>query len=195
MKKTKTPESLIKLRVRINDQKEVEGVYDTGANASYINQKIIDQIKADIIKDKSIFKTVSGKDFTSSRAKHRMKINKIEKEIDVYIIRNDNFTYDLILGLDAIRKFKLRQDENLRVSQKVGDKEEIIFNKKEFNNVTEYMETDKPMDNLGHLNNLQEKEVCQLIEKYKNIFAKHKFDVGTRKSQEASIKLTKNKYC
>jgi hypothetical protein len=115
-------------------------------------------MKADITKDKSIFKTVSDKNITSSRAKLRMKINKIEKEIDVYIIRNDNFTYDLILGLDAIRKFKLRQDENLRVGQKVGDKEEIIFNKKEEKrndqrrkiNVTEYRETDKPMDKLRH---------------------------------------------
>lgn len=89
----------------------------------------------------------------------------MKKEKGVYIVRNDNFTYDLIHGLDAIRKFKLKQDENLRV-QKVGDKEEIIFNRKEERrnnqrrkiNVTEYMETDKPMDNLGHLNSLQKKK-------------------------------------
>ena len=145
-----------------------------------------------------MFKTISGKDVTNSRAKLRMKINKIEKEINVYIVCNDNFTYDLILGLDAIREFKFKQDENLRVSQKVDDKEEIIFNRKEERrnnqrrkiNVTEY----KKMDNLGHLNNLQKKEVSQLIEKYKDIFAKHKFYVGTRKSQKASIKLTENKY-
>ena len=78
-----------------------------------------------------MFKTISGKDVTNSRAKLRMKINKIEKEINVYIVCNDNFTYDLILGLDTIREFKLKQDENLRVSQKVDDKEEIIFNRKE----------------------------------------------------------------
>lgn len=160
------------LRVKINDQKEVEGVYDSGANASFIHQKIIDQIK----QDKSMFKSISGKDFTSSRTKLRMKINKIDKEIDVYIVLNDNVTYDLILGLNVIRKFKLKQDENLRVGQKVGDKEEIIFNRKEERrnnqrkkiNVTEYMET----GNLGHLNNLQKKEVCQLLEKYKDVFAK-----------------------
>ena len=58
----------------------------------------------------------------NSRAKLRMKVNKIEKEINVYIVCNDNFTYDLILGLDAIREFKLKQDENLRVSQRVDDK-------------------------------------------------------------------------
>ena len=53
----------------------------------------------------------------------------------------------------------------MRVSQKIDDKEEIIFNRKEERrnnqkrkiNVTEYKETGKPMDNLGHLNNLQKK--------------------------------------
>jgi 3-hydroxy-3-methylglutaryl CoA synthase len=55
----------------------------------------------------------------------------------------------------------------LRVGQKVGDKEEIIFNKKEEKrndqrrkiNVTEYRETDKPMDKLGHLNNLKKRGI------------------------------------
>ena len=69
-----------------------------------------------------MFKTISGKDFMNSWAELRMKIKKIEKEINVYIVCNDNFTYDLILGLDAIREFKLKQDENLRVSQRVDDK-------------------------------------------------------------------------
>ena len=78
-----------------------------------------------------MFNTISGKDFMNSWAELRMKIKKIEKEINVYIVCNDNFTYDLILGLDTIREFKLKQDENLRVSQKVDDKEEIIFNRKE----------------------------------------------------------------
>lgn len=59
--KTKNPgevyKPLIKHRVRINDQKDVKGVYDTGANASSINQKIVDQIKADLTEHKSIFKT------------------------------------------------------------------------------------------------------------------------------------------
>ena len=53
----------------------------------------------------------------------------------------------------------------MRVSQKIDDKEEIIFNRKEERrnnqkrkiNVTEYKETGKPMDNLGHLNNPQKK--------------------------------------
>lgn len=151
-----------------------------------------------------MFKTISGKDLTNSRTRLKMRINKIEIEIDIYIVRNNNFTYDLILGLDVIRKLKLKQDENLRGTQKVSDKEEeIISNKKEERknnekrreiNITEDMKADKFIDNLGHLDNSQKKEVFQLIEKDKEVFAKHKFDVGTRKLQEASIKLTENRY-
>ena len=96
---------MIKLRVKVNDQREIKGIYDTGANASFINQKIIDQIKANIKEDKSMFKTINGEDFTSSRARLKMRINKIEKEIDVYIVRNNNFTYDLILDLITRREF------------------------------------------------------------------------------------------
>ncbi|XP_033317159.1 uncharacterized protein LOC117214896 [Bombus bifarius] len=87
-----------------------------------------------------------------------MKINKIEEEINVFVVRNDNFTYDLTLGFDAIKKFKLRQDENLRTTQEVNHKEgEIIFKKKEERkndwkrkkiNNTEYMWTDKFVDNV-----------------------------------------------
>ena len=65
----------------------------------------------------------------------------------------------------------------MRVSRNVDDKEEIIFNRTEERknnqrrkvNVTEYKETGKPMDNLGHLNNLRNKEVSQLIKKYRRI--------------------------
>ena len=56
-----------------------------------------------------------------SRAKLHMKINKLEREIEVHVIRNDNFSHDLLLGIDAIKKFKLIQDENLEIPQKVED--------------------------------------------------------------------------
>ena len=113
--KTRSPgkvyELLIKHRVRINDQKDVKGVYDTGANARSINQKIIDQIKADLTEHKSVFKIISSNDFTSGRAKLRMKINKIEEIMDVFMVRNDKFTYHLVLWLDAIKSsnyYKIR---------------------------------------------------------------------------------------
>lgn len=98
-KKLKCPEkyeSLIKFRVGINNQKGVEGVYDTGTNSSFISQKIIDQMKADLTEHKSICKTISGNDFTSSPAKLKMKINKIEEEIDVFVVRNCNSSHTIL---------------------------------------------------------------------------------------------------
>ena len=54
-----------------------------------------------------------------------MKINKIEEIMDVFVVRKDKFTYDLMLGLDAIKRFKLIKNENLRISQKVKKKKKF----------------------------------------------------------------------
>lgn len=71
----------------------------------------------------SFFKTISGVNFTNSRAQLHLKINKIEKVIDVFVIKNNNFSYDLLLDLDAIKLFKLLQDENLNIFQKINENE------------------------------------------------------------------------
>lgn len=60
-------------------------------------------------------------------------------------------------------------------------------------NVTKYMENDQFLGNLEHLNNPEKNKVLHLIDKYREVFVKHKFDVGTVKFQETSIKLIENK--
>lgn len=77
----------------------VDGVYDTGSNATLVNYDLIRQFKQKLVKHKSLFKTLGGINFSESRAKLRMKINKIEKVMDVFVIRNSNFSYDILLGL------------------------------------------------------------------------------------------------
>lgn len=52
------------------------------------------------------------------------------------------------------------------------------------------MENDQFLDNLEHLNSPEKKEVIRLIEKYREVFVKHKFDVGTVKLQEFLFSLT-----
>ena len=47
-----------------------------------------------------------------------VKIFNIEKEINVFVIDEENFDYDFLVGLDCIKKFQLIQDENLNISQK-----------------------------------------------------------------------------
>ena len=36
-----------------------------------------------------------------------MKINDIEECVDAFVVRNEQFKYDLLIGLDTIKKFKL----------------------------------------------------------------------------------------
>ena len=58
-------------------------------------------------KNKNLLKTISGESFSSERAFIKFKINNIEKRIRFYVIKNDNFKFQLLLGLDAIREFHL----------------------------------------------------------------------------------------
>ena len=108
----------MKLNVEI-DRKKIRAVYDSGSNTTLINHNVIKTIKSKISEHKCLFKTLGGINFTESRAKLQMKINNIEKEFDVYVVRNSNFSYDLLLGLDAIKKFGLIQDENLEIYQRL----------------------------------------------------------------------------
>ena len=47
----------------------------------------------------------------------KIKIFNIEKEMDVYIVEEENFQ-DFIIGLDMIKTFTLMQNEKLQISQK-----------------------------------------------------------------------------
>lgn len=152
------------------------------------------------MEDHSFFKTISGVNFINSWAQSHLKINKIEKVIDVFVIKNNNFSYDLILGLDAIKKFKLSQDENLNILQKINEKDIklIRYQEKEEKvlqiNINEYNEASDFKPDLQHLNENNKKIIIELIEKYKTIFAKNKYDVERVKQEEAQIKLTVDKY-
>lgn len=43
------------------------------------------------------------------------KILNIEKEINAFICNDKNFTHDLLLGLDTIKRFGLTHDGNLNI--------------------------------------------------------------------------------
>ena len=86
---------------------------------SLVNHKLIDELEHELIIRGGMLRTLSGISFTRNRAKLSLKIHKIEETIDMYAVRNNHFSYDLLLGLDAIKKFKLIQDENLNVLQRV----------------------------------------------------------------------------
>lgn len=193
---------LIKLKVKINGEKYVEGIYDSGSNVTLVNAKVLDTIKTQLFKHKSLLRTISGVDFTQSRAKLHLTINKMQEEMNVVVIKKDNFSYDLILGLDAIEKFKLIQDEELKIYQRVSDDsiEQISYPKRSLNvserktNFGEHIDAKKIIEDLEGLKEFEIKMFHTLFKKYEDVFAKDKYDVGTVKNFTAQIKMTEDRY-
>lgn len=165
--------------------------------------------------------TINGVKKTNGLTTLKIKIFEIEKSVNVYVIEDKNFQYEFLIGLDMIKTFKLIQDENLKISQKdisyshdsheeneIGElSDEYENNEKEeekeetsnktkieinFNEHTEEENFDIKIDHVDHNKKL---EINKLIEKYKSIFAKDKYDIGTVKEYEARIDLIMDKYC
>jgi len=49
----------------------------------------------------------------------KVKIFKIEKHVNIFVVDKENFNYDFLIGLDCIREFKLQQNENLQITQTI----------------------------------------------------------------------------
>jgi len=67
--------------------------------------------KADLV-------TINGVKKTSRLTTLKIKIFALEDSADVYIIDKEHFKYDFLIGLDLIKKFKLIQNEELKITQK-----------------------------------------------------------------------------
>lgn len=104
----------------MDDKIDIYGVYDSGANVSLINSKLL-KIKdnKNIITSGTNLKTINGVKETIGLTRIKIKIFNIEKYVDVYVINKTEFRYDFLIGLDIIKDFNLIQDENLMVSQKI----------------------------------------------------------------------------
>ncbi|GBP53049.1 hypothetical protein EVAR_43335_1 [Eumeta japonica] len=121
---------------------------------------------------------------TSTRLLH--EINKLDFE-------------DFIIGLDMIKKFKLAQNEDLKILQETKREintmnafEEIEEIKVNFNG---HVNKKDFITNLHHLDNIKKTRIHNLIENYNTVFAKDKYDVGTVTDYEARIDLMVDKYC
>lgn len=61
-------------------------------------------------------------------------------------------------------------------------------------NFNEHIEEDEFQIKLEHLNNIKKIKIEKLIEKYKTVFAKDKYDIGMV-DYEARIELILDRYC
>lgn len=141
---------------------------------------------------KVILRTINGVNKTEGLIRIKAKVLNIEKYISVFIINDRNFDYDFLLGLDCIKKFRLLQNEKLEIEQETSDCTE----KQEYQiNFNEDVDLDNFEVLTNHLNHYEEAIIENLIDKYRNIFAKDKYDIGTVRDYEARIDLIVDKYC
>lgn len=193
---------LITLEVFLNG-KRIQGIYDPGANVTLLNSRITKKMGLTTEDDRNTFRTVGGKKNFTGRLSTRMKIHKIEKTVEVFVVDDENFEYDILLGLDTIKNFCLKQDYDLKIYQKINleDKEEEIRNldtnkqiQENLVNFNEGIHTEQFRAKLDHLPSEKKKRIQILIKKHETVFARNKFDVGQVKDHEAHIKLLEHKF-
>lgn len=70
-------------------------------------------------------KTINGVKKSIGIVTLKIKILNMEQTINVFVIDEENFDYDFLIGLDCIKKFRLTQNEKLEVTQNI----DILKNK------------------------------------------------------------------
>jgi len=75
-------------------------------------------------------KTINGVKKINGMIALNVKIFEVEKKINVFVIDEENFDYEFLIGLDCIKNFHLTQDKNLRISQKIPNKKQKIISQK-----------------------------------------------------------------
>lgn len=189
----------------------MRGIYDSGSNISLINSRLIRLKATHNSIHKANIKTINGVNNSKGIVKIKLKIFDIEEMVNVFIIDEKNFEDDFLIGLDCISKFQLIQDENLQITQRSpdisGDKKRN-YKKREFKipdlsgkeknfkiNFNEHIDENNFKSSVDHLSDKQKSEINYITEKYKSVFAKDKYDIGTVREYEARIDLIIDKFC
>lgn len=191
----------------LNNTLEAKGLYDPGSRITLINSRIVQvtNMKPNYCYD--TIKTISGGGKTKGLITLDAELLHKKEKINAFIFENENFEYDLILGLDSICKFGLTHDENLNIqikkTENVKKSEDILEDKQNENeeekgyavNFNEGIDTIKFDIDTEYLNTDQKEQINILLDSYSEIFAKNKYDTGKVKKYEACIDLQVEKYC
>lgn len=124
----------------MNKNLEVFGIYDSGSNVSLINSRLLKcKHKTSDYSNNTNLKTINGVKKASGIITLDVNIFNVEKKTDVFVIDQENFDYDFLIGLDCIKKFYLIQNEKLEISQKVPIQKKEI--KTEIDNISKEMKS------------------------------------------------------
>ena len=188
---------LITLKVNVEDT-PATGLYDPGANITMLPLHFFRKLNTKMYTSKPLtFRTMSGEDKIKGIAYAKIKIFNIEKKTRVFVIDNKDFKYDILIGLDTIKDYKLCQDHELKVTQANTEQklECINHDSKEITiNWNEHIPIEKFEIKTRHLDADRQKHIYNLIDKYGSVFAKDQYDIGTVSEHEAHIKLMEDRY-
>lgn len=112
-------------------------------------------------------------------------------------MKNKNYSKHDISNLTNVKIPDVLGDKNKEgffLHSEVLKQETKHINKCEIN-FNEHINSDGFEMLVNHLDLYQQSEIDKLIEKYKPVFAKDKYDVGTVRDYEAHIDLMVDKYC
>ncbi|XP_069363441.1 uncharacterized protein [Maniola hyperantus] len=170
-KKKRVSTPLIKIKLLLENKLEVSGIYDSGSQISLINSRLIKVKEKKDNVNIAYMKTVNGVKKTDGLITIKIKILDLEEEVDVYIIENEDFD-DFIVGLDMIKKFKLTQNEDLRIEQKKTTNKIDMMSKDNTNedknikayaiNFNEHIETQEFVSMTDHLDNEKKIEIKRM---------------------------------
>lgn len=131
----------------------------------------------------------------------KVKIFDIEKEMDVYIVKEEDFQ-EFIIGLDMIKLFKLIQNEtdiiNIGIETEINNTNDENDNNKikQYSvNFNKHIKENEFKIKLDHLDDTRRSKIERLIGDYKTVFAKDKYNIGTIRDYKARIDLLVDKYC
>lgn len=201
---------LIKVKLVLNKNIEIFGIYDSGSNVSLINSRLLKINNKELSHfNNTNLKTINGVKKSSGILTLDITIFNVNKKMDVFVIDKENFDYDFLIGLDCIKEFSLIQNENLEISQKVtiqrneSDSTETIKSDVEIPkeikpdiliNFNESINEENFIIWINHLDYEKQAIIDDLILNNKSVFAKDKYDIGKVKDYEAHIDLVVEKY-
>lgn len=82
----------------MNDKLEINGVYDSGSNVSLINSKFLKIKGQGNSLNKADLVTINGVKKASGLTNLKIKIFEMEKNVDVFIIDEQDFKHEFLIG-------------------------------------------------------------------------------------------------
>lgn len=170
--------------VTIEKSMDTEALYDNGSNVSMINKRFLKKLNENIIinnYDKSTFRVIRGERETEGAVLLNLTCFGIVEKVRFFVIEDEKFRHDILIGINIIKVFPLCQDENLKIYRYEGSVTEYdtrVSTIAEIN-FNEFVPNEQLQAKIDHLDQYKKKKISKLIDEYdcSRIFAKNRYDI------------------